>query len=161
MNDREARALNVLLNYGLGRRAIPALEGRRATLFLLERAHLALGGRGLTPAQLVEAWPLDHDALAARPRSGIEITERELDVLHGIADGWSNAEIGALLGITTDTAKTHLHRLYRKLGARSRAHAVALACRLGILRCDEHRRSLTLVRGPRPLPAVEAEEATS
>ena len=42
-----------------------------------------------------------------------------------MADGKSNAEIGRELFVSEDTVKTHARRLFRKLGARDRAHAVA------------------------------------
>jgi DNA-binding NarL/FixJ family response regulator len=62
-----------------------------------------------------------------------QLTERELQVLHGMADGKSNAEIGRDLFVSEDTVKTHARRLFRKLGARDRAHAVASGFRSGLL----------------------------
>ena len=59
------------------------------------------------------------------------LTERELQVLRGMADGKSNAEIGRELFVSEDTVKTHARRLFRKLGARDRAHAVASGFRAG------------------------------
>lgn len=61
------------------------------------------------------------------------LTERELQVLNGMADGKSNAEIGRDLYVSEDTVKTHARRLFRKLGARDRAHAVASAFRAGLV----------------------------
>ena len=63
----------------------------------------------------------------------LALTERELQVLRGMADGKSNAEIGRELYVSEDTVKTHARRLFRKLGARDRAHAVAAAFRAGIV----------------------------
>lgn len=60
------------------------------------------------------------------------LTPRELNVLRGIADGLQNKEIGRALHITEDTVKTHGRRLFAKLGARGRAHAVTLAYQAGI-----------------------------
>jgi DNA-binding NarL/FixJ family response regulator len=62
------------------------------------------------------------------------LTERELQVLRGMAEGRSNAEIGRDLFVSEDTVKTHARRLFRKLGARDRAHAVAAAFRAGLVR---------------------------
>jgi DNA-binding NarL/FixJ family response regulator len=62
------------------------------------------------------------------------LTQRELQVLRGMADGRSNAEIGRELFVSEDTVKTHARRLFRKLGARDRAHAVAVGFRSGALR---------------------------
>jgi len=67
------------------------------------------------------------------PRRRVELTERELQVLRGMSDGKSNAEIGRELFVSEDTVKTHARRLFRKLGARDRAHAVASAFRAGLV----------------------------
>ena len=61
------------------------------------------------------------------------LTERELQVLRGMSEGKSNAEIGRELFVSEDTVKTHARRLFRKLGARDRAHAVAAAFRAGLV----------------------------
>ncbi|MFU8871845.1 LuxR C-terminal-related transcriptional regulator [Micromonospora sp. SL4-19] len=66
-------------------------------------------------------------------RNGIGLTERELQVLLGMAEGKSNAEIGRELFVSEDTVKTHARRLFRKLGARDRAHAVAAGFRAGLV----------------------------
>jgi DNA-binding NarL/FixJ family response regulator len=62
------------------------------------------------------------------------LTERELEVLSGMSDGRSNAEIGRALFLSEDTVKTHARRLFRKLGASDRAQAVAIAIRRGLVR---------------------------
>jgi DNA-binding NarL/FixJ family response regulator len=67
-------------------------------------------------------------------RGTVALTERELQVLRGMADGHSNAEIGRELFVSEDTVKTHARRLFRKLGARDRAHAVAAGFRAGLVR---------------------------
>jgi DNA-binding CsgD family transcriptional regulator len=54
---------------------------------------------------------------------------REFDVLRLVADGFTDAEIGRRLFIQSETVKGHLRRIYPKLGARNRAHAVGLAFR--------------------------------
>jgi DNA-binding NarL/FixJ family response regulator len=61
------------------------------------------------------------------------LTERELQVLRGMADGKSNAEIGRELFVSEDTVKTHARRLFRKLGVRDRAQAVAHGFRRGLV----------------------------
>ena len=76
-------------------------------------------------------------ALAERVSSGStnggagDLTERELQVLKGMAAGQSNAEIGRSLFLSEDTIKTHARRLFRKLGVNDRAQAVALGFRKG------------------------------
>jgi DNA-binding NarL/FixJ family response regulator len=84
---------------------------------------------GMAP-QLVPAQRMD---LATPPMRAPNLTERELQVLRGMADGKSNAEIGRDLFVSEDTVKTHARRLFRKLGARDRAHAVASGFRAGLV----------------------------
>lgn len=68
-----------------------------------------------------------------RPRrTPAAMTPRELEVLSAMSFGFSNAEIGRRLFVSEDTVKTHARRIYRKLGARDRAHAVACAFRTGL-----------------------------
>jgi DNA-binding NarL/FixJ family response regulator len=69
----------------------------------------------------------------AGPSRQVALTEREMQVLLGMADGKSNAEIGRELFVSEDTVKTHARRLFRKLGARDRAHAVAAGFRAGLV----------------------------
>ncbi|GAB3963479.1 helix-turn-helix transcriptional regulator [Plantactinospora veratri] len=69
----------------------------------------------------------------AAPARRPVLTEREMQVLVGMADGKSNAEIGRELFVSEDTVKTHARRLFRKLGARDRAHAVAAGFRAGLV----------------------------
>ncbi len=61
------------------------------------------------------------------------LTSRELDVLHHVADGGRNAEIATRLGIKEETVKAHVRTILTKLDARSRAHAVAIAIKRGLI----------------------------
>lgn len=61
------------------------------------------------------------------------LTEREYQVLRGISCGMTNDAIGYELHLSCDTIKTHCRRLFRKLGAHDRAHAVTQAFRAGLL----------------------------
>ena len=83
------------------------------------------------------AWPGNEAGVGvaeAQPTGRrLTLTERELQVLRGMADGKSNAEIGRELFVSVDTVKTHARRLFRKLGARDRAHAVAAGFRAGLV----------------------------
>ena len=104
----------------------------------LERAQRAIGefpdpGRLPAIAAMVE-----QDLAAARANAGNgHVVEQpsaaELAVLRCLAAGLSRREIGARLYISLNTVKTHIRELYRKLGASSRADAVARADALGLL----------------------------
>ena len=75
--------------------------------------------------------------LLPRPTDKAEaprVTRRELEVLQLIAEGMSTREISRRLWVTDETVKTHVRRLLDKLGARTRAQAVAVAYRRGVLR---------------------------
>ena len=63
----------------------------------------------------------------------IELTKREYEVLVGMSNGRSNNQIGQDLFLSEDTIKTHAQRLFRKLGARDRAQAVAIGIRRGLI----------------------------
>ncbi|MDI1460325.1 helix-turn-helix transcriptional regulator [Catellatospora sp. KI3] len=97
-----------------------------------------LGRQGGTPAAAVVPaqrgdLPAEPVGQPLRPARSVTLTERELQVLRGMADGQSNAEIGRDLFVSEDTVKTHARRLFRKLGARDRAHAVAAGFRAGLV----------------------------
>lgn len=64
----------------------------------------------------------------------VGLSNREVDVLRLVAKGKANKEIAAELALSSDTVKTHLTHLMRKLGAADRAHAVTLAIEQGFLR---------------------------
>ncbi|WP_417503211.1 response regulator [Microbacterium sp.] len=55
-----------------------------------------------------------------------DLTVREREVLDGILQGWSNAQLAARLRISVPTVKTHVSNVLTKLGARSRSHAAAI-----------------------------------
>ena len=61
------------------------------------------------------------------------LTERELEVLRGVAQGERSKEIAFRLGITERTVKAHLASIYNRLGVDSRAAAIAVAAQKGIL----------------------------
>ncbi|MCA9572588.1 MAG: helix-turn-helix transcriptional regulator, partial [Myxococcales bacterium] len=63
-----------------------------------------------------------------------DLSDRELEVLQLVASGRTDGEVGVQLGISIATARTHMENVRRKLGARSRAEAVARALTLGRIR---------------------------
>jgi len=67
------------------------------------------------------------------PGARHRITSRERDVLELVASGYSTPEIARALWITEDTVRTHVKRILVRLDARTRAHAVAIAYREGLI----------------------------
>ena len=63
-----------------------------------------------------------------------ELTARELEVLRLLAEGKPNKIIGADLGISEVTVKSHVQSVFRKLNVLSRTEAIAVATRKGLLR---------------------------
>ncbi|MGY6651497.1 response regulator transcription factor [Amycolatopsis sp. TRM77291] len=72
-----------------------------------------------------------------KPRETTEqvpaLSKREIEVLRGISLGKTNNEIGSDLHLAEDTVKTHAQRLFRKLAATDRAHAVGQAMRKNLI----------------------------
>jgi DNA-binding NarL/FixJ family response regulator len=71
------------------------------------------------------------DARLEAERSNL--TLREIQILEFLSEGKSNKEIAGFLSISDETVKTHLKRLYEKLGASDRAQAVAIALRQNLI----------------------------
>jgi two-component system NarL family response regulator len=63
-----------------------------------------------------------------------EMSQREIDVLNGIAGGLKNKEIAHQLGLTESTVNTHIKHILSKLNARDRTQAAIVALRRGIIR---------------------------
>lgn len=68
-----------------------------------------------------------------REAAPVSLSMREMQVLTGMSQGKSNAQIGRELYLSEDTIKTHARRLFRKLGAKDRAEAVATGFRRGMM----------------------------
>ncbi len=92
---------------------------------------VASGERHLHPRALAALLQRRQSGETARAVKAL--SARELEVLNRVAEGMTNPEIAADLGIAADTVKTHLARTLDKLDARDRTHAVARAFRLGLL----------------------------
>jgi DNA-binding NarL/FixJ family response regulator len=97
----------------------------------------AAGDALLAPAitrRLVERFAaVARPADAAPSQRLAELTARELDVLRLIARGRSNAEIADDLILGENTIKTHVSRVFAKLGLRDRAQAVVAAYETGLV----------------------------
>jgi DNA-binding CsgD family transcriptional regulator len=65
--------------------------------------------------------------------AALGISARELEVLHLVSDGNSNKDIAGHLGVSPNTIKTHIARLFNKLEAKRRTEAIRRARDLGIV----------------------------
>jgi DNA-binding NarL/FixJ family response regulator len=74
------------------------------------------------------------DPASTWPGKAMGLTQRESETLALVVQGLRNQEIADALFLGVNTVKTHLKSLYRKLGARNRAEAVALALADGAFR---------------------------
>ena len=126
-----------------GERQIPVEVSRRLAEALPAGRLVELAGT--SPALFLEDPPGDLELVTAylatgelirpaahRPPGDDGLTPRELDVLRLLAAGDSNPEIARGLGIAVHTVERHAANLYRKIGARGRADAVAYALRRGL-----------------------------
>ena len=80
------------------------------------------------PVRVAEPFSIN-DASIAR----LGITPRELEILQAIAAGMSNREIAEKLFVSENTVKTHSSRLFDKLQAKRRTHAVQIAKEAGLV----------------------------
>lgn len=98
-----------------------------ATEVIKAARHAAVSPKAFVCAGLVGAM--------MRRRSGevTALTEREHDVLLLLAEGLNAAAIGAKLYLSESTTKSHIARIYQKLGAANRAQALVTAMRIGLL----------------------------
>ncbi|GAA4409966.1 response regulator transcription factor [Actinokineospora soli] len=131
----DAPRVLVVTTYDTDADTLPAIEAG-ATGYLLKDAPpedlvnavraAAAGGTTLAPAVA--------ERLVTRLRSPLPtLTRREAEVLALVADGLSNHAISARLHLTEGTVKSHLARVYTKLGVNSRTAAVATATDLGVI----------------------------
>jgi DNA-binding CsgD family transcriptional regulator len=95
-------------------------------LAVLAVAFIALGawaGIKLTPRRAT-AGAFERNAAAAR---SLGLSPRELEIIEALATGESNKEMARRLGISPNTVKTHIARVYEKLEVQRRVQAVEKA----------------------------------
>jgi NarL family two-component system response regulator LiaR len=91
-------------------------------LELAQAIRAAYGGRTTMAPEATEAL-----VQTMRGPDGLDLTEREREVLALMADGLSNAQIAARLTVSAATVKFHVGGIFSKLGVGSRAEVIALA----------------------------------
>jgi NarL family two-component system response regulator YdfI len=123
-----------------GARGYLLKDTERATLFNTIRA--AARGETLLSPQVMErvlAQAGKQSAATPTMSGGIQLTDRELEVLHAAAERKTSKEIAYNLRISERTVKAHLTSIYNKLGVDSRAAAIAEAAKRGWLADDDGR----------------------
>ena len=142
----------VLTTFDLDEYAFSALQAG-ASGFLLKSApperlvtavRAVVSGEAVVEAritrQLIDHYvrraPATAPGAAGRPHELLALTSREYEIFLAMAGGQSNPEICADLHLSPATVKTHINRIFSKLGLRDRVQAVILAHSLGI--SDSH-----------------------
>jgi DNA-binding NarL/FixJ family response regulator len=116
-------------------------KGARAIVFkrfavdtLMDAIRTVAGGDVWLPPSLQT-----HVASQLRGAGAGALSLREEEVVQHVARGLRNAEIAARLSISEETVKTHLNRIFRKLGVRDRIELALHAARLAAPASDRHR----------------------
>jgi DNA-binding NarL/FixJ family response regulator len=98
---------------------------------LVNAAKLALDNKAVIHPSLTRAFIEEVQLVDRRPEA--PLSKREAEILQMVAYGSTTKEVAHDLGISPHTVKTHLERIFEKLGANDRAQAVAIAIRKGIV----------------------------
>jgi DNA-binding NarL/FixJ family response regulator len=99
---------------------------------LVNAAKQAMAGRAVIHPTLTQAF-IEEVQLVDRKPSEAPLSPREIEILQKVAYGATTKEVADQLGISFHTVKTHLERIFEKLGANDRAQAVAIAIRQGLV----------------------------
>ncbi len=115
------------------------LKDTRAEV-LADAVRTVAGGEALLAPSILRRLVAHHTTAPGTPAElshsipGLQqVTERELEVFRLLGRGFSNQEIARELWISESTVKTHVTRLFTKLGLRDRAQAVILAYESGLV----------------------------
>ncbi len=96
----------------------------------LRAGETVIDARLATEAALLAARAID---LGHWPGAHLGLTRREAEVLAVLGEGTNPSEAARLLGVSSETIRTHTRNIYRKLGVSDRAAAVAVAWREGLV----------------------------
>ncbi|MFE0375164.1 response regulator [Streptomyces inhibens] len=127
--DRTTPHVLVLTTYDTDADITRAIEaGATGYLLKAERPEELFSAiRAAAQGRSTLSAPVAHRVLAQMRSPRPTLTDRELDILGQLARGLSNREIARALFISEATVKTHLGRIYDKLGVDTRAGAVSVA----------------------------------
>jgi DNA-binding NarL/FixJ family response regulator len=64
------------------------------------------------------------------------LSPREREIMHLMAEGGTAQDVGAMVGVSVETVRTHVRNVIRKLQARNRVHAIAIALQRGDITID-------------------------
>jgi DNA-binding NarL/FixJ family response regulator len=98
---------------------------------LVNAARLAMQGKAVIHPSLTQAFIEEVRLVDRKPEA--PLSPREIEILQKVAYGATTKEVADSLGISFHTVKTHLERIFEKLGANDRAQAVAIAIRQGLV----------------------------
>jgi DNA-binding NarL/FixJ family response regulator len=99
---------------------------------LVDAAKQAVEGRAVIHPQLTKTF-IEEVQHADEAPTTTPLSKREKEILQMVANGSTTKEVARDLGISPHTVKTHLERIFEKLGANDRAQAVAIAIRTGLV----------------------------
>lgn len=99
---------------------------------LISAARLAMEGKAVIHPKLTMAF-IEEVNLVERTPTEASLSKRETEILQRVAFGATTKVVADELGISPHTVKTHLERIFEKLGANDRAQAVAIAIRKGMV----------------------------
>ena len=99
---------------------------------LVDAARNAIEGNAVIHPQLTRTF-IEEVRMGDPASDTTPLSKREREILQAVADGATTKQVATDLGISPHTVKTHLERIFEKLGANDRAQAVAIAIRLGIV----------------------------
>jgi DNA-binding NarL/FixJ family response regulator len=97
---------------------------------ILETVRMVASGHVVFASSVWSALGEEDDA---SNRGIAELSPREYEVLELLSRGFGNREVAAKLGLSVETVKTHIERLYKRLDVTTRTDAVAKALRAGII----------------------------
>jgi DNA-binding NarL/FixJ family response regulator len=100
---------------------------------LVDAAKNAIEGNAVIHPQLTKTFIEEVRLGESDSPKATPLSKREREILQKVADGSTTRQVASELGISPHTVKTHLERIFEKLGANDRAQAVAIAIRTGIV----------------------------